>query len=202
VKKQTAIAVRSTAGSSSILFYFSLLGLGFLFVEIPLLQRFILYLGQPAYAFAVVVAALLVASGLGSAYLSWRWPLRRVLLLIGLLSLIYPLLLPPLFNLTLSLPFAGRVAVTAASLFPLGLLLGIPFPRGLTLIGPTLTPWAWAVNGCASVISAILAPMIALTWGFSAVLWSAALAYGLAAVFMVQLKTDKRDIGDESLLSR
>jgi hypothetical protein len=164
-----------------VLVYFGLLGLGFLFVEIPLLQRFILYLGQPAYAFAVVVAALLVASGLGSSYLAGRWPLRRVLLLISLLSLLYPLLLPPLFNLTLPLPLAGRVIITVASLFPLGLLLGIPFPRGLALVGPEQTAWAWAINGCASVISAILAAAIALTWGFSAVLWSAALAYALAA---------------------
>jgi hypothetical protein len=63
---------------------------------------------------------------------------------------------------------------------PLGLLLGIPFPRGLTLVEAQLTPWAWAVNGCVSVISAVLAAMIALTWGFSAVLWAAALAYGAA----------------------
>jgi hypothetical protein len=105
-----------------------------------------------------------------------------VLLLISLLSLLYPLLLPPIFNLTLSLPLAGRVVISVILLFPLGLLLGIPFPRGLALVGPEQTPWAWAINGCASVISAILAAAIALTWGFSAVLWSAALAYSLAAM--------------------
>jgi hypothetical protein len=169
------------------LLYFTLLGLGFLFVEIPLLQRFILYLGQPAYAFGVVVSALLVASGIGSGYLSGRCSLRWVLPLVALLTLAYPLLLSYLFDLTLSLPFAGRVLITVAALFPLGLLLGVPFPRGLTLISVRsagLTPWVWAVNGCASVISAVLAAMIALTWGFSAVLWSAAVAYSLAGVAM------------------
>jgi hypothetical protein len=175
------------ASSFIYLLYFALLGLGFLFIEIPLLQRFILYLGQPAYAFAVVVAALLVASGLGSNYLSGRWPLRRVLPLIALLALAYPWLLPYLFDLTLPLPFTGRVLVTTAALFPLGLLLGIPFPRGLALVGqtrPNLVPWVWAVNGCASVVSAVLAAMIALTWGFSVVLWSAAAAYALAGLVM------------------
>jgi hypothetical protein len=162
------------------LLYFGLLGCGFLFVEIPLLQRFILYLGQPAYAFAVVVSALLVASGLGSAYLAGRWSLRLVLPCISGLTLLYPLFLPYLFGFTLSLPFAGRVGVTLVALLPLGLLLGIPFPRGLSLVGSQLAPWAWAVNGCISVVSAVLAAMIALTWGFSAVLWSAALAYGVA----------------------
>lgn len=169
------------------LLYFALLGLGFLFVEIPLLQRFILYLGQPAYAFAIVVAALLMATGLGSNFLSGRLSLRLALPLIVGLTLLYPWLLPHLFNATLSLPFAGRIVITVAALFPLGLVLGVPFPRGLIQVGrvaPHLTPWVWAVNGCASVVSAVLAAMIALTWGFSAVLWSAALAYSLAALTM------------------
>ncbi len=169
------------------LLYFTLLGLGFLFIEIPLLQHFILYLGQAAISFAVVVSTLLIAGGIGSGYLSGRLTLRITLPLITLLALIYPWLLPSLFNLTLSLTLAGRVMVTIITLFPLGLLLGIPFPRALILVGqtsPELTPWVWAVNGCASVVSAVLAAMIALTWGFSVVLWSAALAYGLAGVIM------------------
>ena len=71
--------LRQGAHPSSFLFYFALLGLGFLFVEIPLLQRFILYLGQPAYAFAIVTSALLVAAGVGSSYLSSRLSLRWAL---------------------------------------------------------------------------------------------------------------------------
>ena len=175
------------------LLYFALLGLGFLFVEIPLLQRFILYLGQPAYAFAVVISALLVASGLGSGYLAGRLPLRLTLPLVVLLTILYPFLLPSLFETTLPFPFLGRVAVTVIALFPLGLLLGIPFPGGLALVGrtaPELIPWVWAVNGCASVISAILAAMIALTWGFSAVLWSAALAYAAAGLALARMGND------------
>jgi hypothetical protein len=167
------------------LLYFTLLGLGFLFVEIPLLQRFILYLGQPAYAFAIVLSVILISAGLGSRFLSNRLPLKIALLLITLLTFAYPLLLPYLFEATLKLPFTERIMLTAVFLFPLGLLLGVPFPRGLVLVGqtaPELAPWVWAVNGCASVVSAVLAAMIALTWGFSAVLWSAALAYGLAGL--------------------
>ncbi|MBE7552944.1 MAG: hypothetical protein HS126_17875 [Anaerolineales bacterium] len=173
---------------SSFFFYFALLGLGFLFVEIPLLQRFILYLGQPAYAFAAVTSTLLVAAGIGSGYLSPRLPLRLALLLITLLVIIYPFLLPPLFDATLKFPFAGRVAITAVALFPLGVLLGIPFPGGLRRVAqysPGLVPWLWAVNGCASVISAVLAAMLALTWGFAVVLWGAALAYGLAGLVIL-----------------
>jgi hypothetical protein len=173
---------------SSFLLYFALLGLGFLFVEIPLLQRFILYLGQPAYAFAAVTSTLLVAAGIGSGYLSPKLSLRLVLPLITLLVITYPFLLPPLFDATLKFPFAGRVVITAVALFPLGILLGIPFPGGLRLVAQEsagLIPWIWAVNGCASVISAVLAAMLALTWGFSVVLWSAALAYGLAGLVIL-----------------
>ena len=177
------------------LLYFTLLGLGFLFVEIPLFQRFILYLGQPVYAFTVVISAILVAAGVGSGYLSQRLSLRMVLPAIVLLTIAYPVLLPILFEATLHLPFFGRVVVTVLALFPLGALLGIPFPRGLALVGetaPGLVPWVWAVNGCASVVSAVLAAMVALTWGFSAVLWGAALAYGLAGVTMWPLLARKR----------
>ncbi|MBE7474744.1 MAG: hypothetical protein DPW09_01605 [Anaerolineae bacterium] len=173
---------------SSFFFYFALLGLGFLFVEIPLLQHFILYLGQPAYAFAVVTSALLMAAGIGSRYLSPRLSLRLSLPLIALLALLYPVLLPSLFDATLRLPWAGRMLVTVLALLPLGTLLGIPFPRGLKLVAQEsreLIPWVWAVNGCASVISAVLAAIMALTWGFSVVLWSAALAYGLAAIVIM-----------------
>jgi hypothetical protein len=175
---------------SSFFLYFALLGLGFLFVEIPLLQRFILYLGQPAYAFAAVTSTLLVAAGIGSAYLATRMSLRLVLPLITFLVIIYPFLLPPLFDASLKFPFAGRVVITAAALFPLGILLGIPFPGGLRLVAqesPRLIPWIWAVNGCASVISAVLAAILALTWGFAVVLWCAALAYGLAGLVIISV---------------
>ncbi|MCL4298931.1 MAG: hypothetical protein KJ077_24555 [Anaerolineae bacterium] len=189
---------------SSFFLYFALLGLGFLFVEIPLLQRFILYLGQPAYAFAAVTSTLLVAAGIGSGYLSSRLSLRLVLLLITLLVISYPFLLPPLFDATLRFPFAGRVAITAVALFPLGLLLGIPFPGGLRLVAqesPGLIPWLWAVNGCASVISAVLAAMVALPWGFSVVLWSAALAYGLAGLVITSASRDRGSEVSQPLFS-
>jgi hypothetical protein len=187
---------------SSFLLYFALLGLGFLFVEIPLLQRFILYLGQPAYAFAAVTSTLLVAAGIGSGYLSPKLSLRLVLPLITLLVITYPFLLPPLFDATLKFPFAGRVVITAVALFPLGILLGIPFPGGLRLVAQEsagLIPWIWAVNGCASVISAVLAAMLALTWGFAVVLWGAALAYGLAGLVIISRVKGQRTGTSEAL---
>jgi len=172
------------------LIYFSLLGLGFLFVEIPLLQRFIVYLGQPAYAFAAVVGAVLVASGLGSRYLSDHIRPPLGLAILGALTLGYPLVLPLVFQATFGLPLAGRVLVTALVLAPLGLLMGTPFPQGLAVArqhAPGMLPWIWAVNGCASVVSAVLAPMIAIGLGFQAVMLIGAVAYLGALLSLARL---------------
>lgn len=178
--KSPRSTLRAPRSALRYLLYFSLLGLGFLFVEIPLLQRFILYLGQPAYAFAVVVGALLVASGAGSRYLADRiWPPLGLALLAGLIF-VYPVLLPLLFEGTFGLPLAGRMAMTGLALAPLGLLMGTPFPQGLAQArqsAPDLLPWIWAVNGCASVISAVLAPMVAIDLGFRVVMLIGAGAY-------------------------
>ena len=162
-----------------VLAYFGLLGLGFLFVEIPLLQRFILFLGQPIYAFTTVLAALLLFSGLGSLAaprLSLRWTLPLLVAAI----LFYPFALPLLFRALLGTPLAIRLLATGLGLAPLGFLMGMPFPGGLTWLSqraPGLVPWVWAVNGCTSVLASILAAMIALSAGFTWVLAAAALAY-------------------------
>jgi SAM-dependent methyltransferase len=171
---------KASNASVRYLLYFSLLGLGFLFVEIPLLQSFIVYLGQPAYAFATVVGALLVASGLGSRYLAERLRPPPGMIILAVLALVYPTLLPPLFKVTFGLPLAGRMAVTGLALAPLGLLMGTPFPQGIAIVrrhAPDLLPWIWAVNGCVSVVSAVLAPMVSISLGFRVVMFFGAGAY-------------------------
>jgi hypothetical protein len=152
---------------------------GFLCVEIPLLQRFILFLGHPAYAMATVLFALLLFSGLGSL-LSRRVPLQLVLILLPVLVTGYALGLPALFSATLAAPLAGRVLVAVAALAPPGLLMGMPFPKGLALLerrAPALIAWAWGVNGALSVVASILAALLALSFGFYAVLALGAACY-------------------------
>ena len=94
-------------------------------------------------------------------------------------------------------PVVVLIGVTTQfTVMPLGALLGVPFPAGMVLVSetaPGLAPWAWAVNGCASVVSAVLAALVALTWGFSTVLWGAALAYGLALVAVWALLVGPRE---------
>jgi spermidine synthase len=171
--------------------YFLLLGVGYLFVEIPLLQRFILFLGHPSYAFAAVLFTLLTFSGLGSL-LSPRLSLRKAL--VGLIIAItcYPLLLPHLFRWLLGGGLIFRLLASVIMLAPLGFLMGFPFPKGIRLTGkiaPRLIPWAWGLNGCASVLSSILAVMIAISYGFSWVLVAGGVAYALALAAIYALTT-------------
>jgi spermidine synthase len=158
---------------------FGFLGLGFMLVEIPLLQRFILFLGHPAYAMAGVLGALLLFSGLGSL-LSARVPPRRALEGVVGVVVLYGLGMSLLSGPLLGLPFWARATITGLGLAPLGVAMGMPFPRLLGALQerePALVPWAWGVNGALSVVASVLAALMALSWGFRAVLLAGAVAY-------------------------
>lgn len=180
----------ATAGEPRLraLLYFGLLGLAFLLVEIPLIQQWILIVGQPAYAFAAVVSVLLIFSSLGSlSTRSPRWSGRAAFAALVLLAVATPFVLAWLTRHTLGWPLLLRAGVASLSLTPLAFLMGLPFPLGLAWLersGPRLVPWAWAVNGCASVVSGVLAAMAALSYGFSAVLLAGAACYGGAWLVM------------------
>jgi len=176
------------------LLYFGFIGLAFLLVEIPLLQRFILYLGNPAYALTTVLFSILLFSAIGSQ-LSNSISHRAALLVLVLMVLITPFGLPYIFSLTLGLSLIYRLLLTALTLAPIGFLMGIPFPAGIRWLQTLHTneevvvvqhqiPWVWGTNGAASVISSVLAALLALTFGFNWVLWLGALCYA-GALFTV-----------------
>jgi hypothetical protein len=149
------------------------------------MQRFILFLDQPTYAFVIVLFAIFVFSGLGSL-LSARLTkvLPWVIVSLGLLAFLYPLLLPYFFKALLGQPLALRLLIALGALAPLSFLMGIPFPSGIRMMGtlsPELVPWAWGINGCVSVVSSILSLMIALSVGFSWVLAAAGGVYLVGA---------------------
>ena len=69
------------------------------------------------------------------------------------------------------------------SLAPLGVLMGIPFPKGIVWLersSPNLIPWAWGVNGAVSVVASVLAALVALSAGFTVVLVAGVICYGVA----------------------
>lgn len=167
--------------------YFALLGIGYMFVEIILIQKLILPLEAPPYAVATVLAALLVSSGAGSLLgerLPWlRGPATPCAISIMLLA--YLPLLPRTTAPLLPFPLWARVMLVFLLLVPPGLLMGIPFPGGLKVLGKrdaSLIPWAWAINGCCSVLAPPLAVMCAMGIGFGGVLALAAIAYFLASI--------------------
>lgn len=189
----------SIAGTRRFMIYFAALGIGFIFVEIGLMQRFILFLGHPTYALSVVLFALLTFSGIGS-YLSGRLVppgadprrgQRVVIPALAALALLYMVALPPLFRLGLGWALPVRIALGVLLLAPLGILMGMPFPLGIRLVTRTnekLVPWAWGVNGCASVLGSILSVMLAQSLGFTAVLGIALGVYLTALLAALTLR--------------
>ncbi len=179
---RAALRGAGSGRSARALGYFTAIGLAYLLVEVALIQRYILTLGQPTLAVATVIGALLLFSGLGSAR-SRRLPWRRAMLGLVALLAVYPWLTEALTPLLLPLPLLPRMAAVALLIAPVGLLMGLPFPRATAALAdaPDLVPWAWAANGSASVISAVLAVTLSLSWGFTAVLLIGAGLYLLGA---------------------
>jgi len=100
------------------------------------------------------------------------------------LALLYPLVLPRLFDRLMPLPDIAKIPISLALVAPLAFCMGMPFPLALSQIAaqtPGLLPWAWGINGCASVLSAILATLLAMSFGFRAVVLIALALYLLAA---------------------
>ena len=166
--------------------YFGGIGLGFIAVEMGLIQKLTLLLGHPAWSLSVTLAGLLSFSGLGSLLAARLRPgLARLALpvALALVLILLLLLLPPLVQATLGWPLPARVALSLGLMAPAGLLMGMPFALGIRALSrrdPGQVPLAWAINGFATVIGAILATMLSVNLGFSAVFLAAAACYGLA----------------------
>jgi spermidine synthase len=178
-----------------LLLYFACLGYGFMMIEIPILQTFILFLGYPVYALAVVLLALLLWSGIGSLIsvrLAADLPraLVRVLAAIVILGAAYLAFLPTVIHALLGVSVPLRIAATAILLAPMGLVLGMAYPLGITVLrgyAPDLVPWAWGLNGALSVVASVLAVFIGSRFGFSMAFLTGLAAYGVGLVVMVVL---------------
>jgi hypothetical protein len=172
-------------------FYFLLIGFAFLFIEIAFIHRFSLFLGHPLGAIAVTLAGFLVSAGVGSGIskrAASRWPQAAIMLAVAAivgLGAVYAMVLPPLFGGLMGLPLAAKIAVAVGLLAPLGFVMGLPFPLGLSRVSEgalDLMPWAWGINGCASVVAAVMASLLAMHFGFTTVLTLALGFYAAAAL--------------------
>ncbi len=162
--------------------YFAALGLGFLFIEIAVIERASLFLNDRTSAFALVLTAMLVFSGVGSL-LAERVGPAGIAIASGIAVLwclaAYVGLLPAMLA-TLDWPWLVRAGLVVLAVAPVSVALGMPFPLGLarTGSGPML-PFAWAINGAFSVVATPLANLLATQGGLSWVLLAAAMLYGV-----------------------
>jgi spermidine synthase len=177
--------------------FFGAIGYGYLAVEMVLIHELVLLVGHPTYAVTLVLFVLLVASGLGSL-VAGRMPeqtlARRMPAAIGaviVLATLHAFALPPLLNhalLGLSLPV--RASCVGVSLFPLGFVMGMPFPLALRRMPAAvsdLVPWCWAINGWTSVLAAVLTVFVSRLFGYAIAFTVAMVAYLLALALCTRI---------------
>ncbi len=190
LKKQGSPETPRTVLRLRVVAYFAAIGIAFLFLEIAFIQKFMRFLHQPVFTAAAVLASFLIFAGLGSFW-SRRYSMRdrqrtgvfRAATGIVLMGLVYLFLLDPLFNWLSAWPAIAKMVVSILLIAPLAFFMGLPFPLALSRLGkqaPTLIPLAWGVNGCASVLSAVLATLLAIHFGFLAVVILALMLYGVS----------------------
>jgi hypothetical protein len=169
-----AFTARARRPPVSSLGFFVAIGLGFLVLEVALIQRFVLFLGFPTYALSVVLFALLLSTGVGSLLADRiREPRRALSIALTVTCILIAgsvVGLAPLLSSLIGLPFATRVGVTVALLAPMGIAMGMAMPLGLgrlATLHPSGVPWAWGVNGVASVVASVLGVTVAILAGFT-----------------------------------
>ncbi len=184
-----------------LLIYFIALGLGFMFVEISVLQKFILLLGHPIFTLSVILFSFLLSGGIGSllsgGFKEEAIPIRIlvVCLLISLISITYAAVLPHLIPVLLPFSVETRIAITFVLLLPLGVLMGIPFPLGIRIVGNLLrtgVPFYWGLNGITSVFGSISAVIIGVGLGFTFATLAGGASYLIAAICAVLLSVRPR----------
>ena len=185
ILRRRALAVE---GSTRSIVYFSCLGVGFMLLEIALAQKLSLFLGHPTWSLAIVIGGMLLFSGLG-ALVSGRFDAARLTLraplLVTAMALLLALVLPVATNAWLPAEHPVRCCLALLLIAPAAFFMGMPMPSGLRLLAAQradLVPWAWGVNGVASVAASILAIILAMSIGFTGVLVLAAALYALAAL--------------------
>jgi predicted membrane-bound spermidine synthase len=173
--------------------YFSCLGVGFIAVELGLLQQLTLLLGHPIFTLSILLFTLLASGGLGS-YCSVRFRPGKASLAAAGLGVVYAVVLPRAVPALLPLPLVGRIALAILLVAPLGFVMGIPFPRGLMSVGRGPFPGApfyWGLNGIFSVVGSLATMVAAVTVGFQVAMVAGALLYVGAAASATAFETPR-----------
>ena len=175
--------------------YFSLIGCGFMLVEIALIQKLSVFLGHPVYALGILLFTLIASTGVGS-FISEKLPITRkpwlfvyplvmAAAIIGLRFLLKEILAAMITN-----PIGSKIATAVALIFPVGILLGFFFPTGMKLARQSLggeTPWYWALNGVFGVLCSALAVFISIYLSISMNFYLSAACYAMAPIALAGL---------------
>ena len=183
-------------GVRRFLIYFICIGAGYILIQVALIQKFILFLGNPTYALSVIVFSMLISSGLGS-YFSRRLvgregveKLSTVLIGVAVLIALLAFAIEPVSELGVGWPLPFKIAGTVGLIAPAAFLMGVPFPAGLARMQaryPKAVRWAWSLNAAASVLGSATAIFLAIYIGLRATLLVSAALY-LCAVVVARLQ--------------
>ena len=189
-----------------LLLYFSCLGAGFIILELVFIQKFMQLIGSPLHTYATVIFTLLLAAGIGSGsseVLGIECRRRWAIPFMGILAvgLAFVVLYPWLSRLVLALPLAGRVVASGVMIFPMGFVLGMPFPLGILAIAHQprgAIAWAWGMNGLFTVVGGLLSVLISVAFGFNAAILFALGLYALAFAVFRKLRGAVRDLAGDT----
>ncbi|HVF29538.1 MAG TPA: hypothetical protein VNA22_01160 [Pyrinomonadaceae bacterium] len=177
--------------------YFCLIGAGFMFAEIAIIQKLSIFLGHPVYAMGILLFTVIASTGIGS-FVSDRIPLSRwsivsaVPIVTAVVVLLQKFILSFLVTESITQPIFTKALMCIAAIFPLGILLGFFFPSGMKLFKPLVsgdTPWFWALNGIFGVLSSATAVFISIYFGISINFYVAAICYAVL-FFVIQKARD------------
>ncbi|HCA42566.1 MAG TPA: hypothetical protein DEP28_04855 [Bacteroidetes bacterium] len=180
--------------NKNFLIYFACLGIGYIMIQVCLIQKFTLFLGQPVYTLLTVISSMLIGSGIGSMF-SFKFfnnsnkKLVIIFSLIAVFVLMIGIFNPILFSNSVRLELIWRIIITVIIVFPLGFFMGMPFPIGMSLIENSQTKFAalgWGINGFFSVIGTVITIIMAMTTGFTIVFITAAIIYLLALILVIR----------------
>jgi spermidine synthase len=176
-----------TPGKLRTILYFACLGAGYIMVEVGLIAHFILALSNATISASILITGMLVASGLGSfasEKIRPRTTLPKILLAIGALLILYGAFIHYPLDWIGTVPYGLRLFLCFLLIFPPAFLMGFPMPTAMSSLAGLkkdhMFLWAWGINGCFSVIGAALVPLVATSFGLSAVLLVAGAAYIIA----------------------
>ncbi len=183
---------RAQGGLRALLFFLSI-GVGYILIQVALIQKFVLFLGHPTYALTVIIFSMLISSGAGSFMSKYVMKARAqrlavTLVLVALCIFVLAAVVTPVVEGGVALPFAMKVLISVALISPVGFLMGMPFPTGLFLlerVAPDSVRWAWAINAASSVMGSAAAIFFAIFLGLKMTLVLGGTCYLAACVFVL-----------------